>query len=36
MKKEDRTKEMLETMTLDDLKEFKINEGRRGSLGFKY
>jgi hypothetical protein len=27
---------MLETMTLDDLKEFKINEGRRGSLGFKY
>ncbi|MFM2307228.1 MAG: hypothetical protein RLZZ367_1897 [Bacteroidota bacterium] len=36
MKKEDRTKDMLETMTLDDLKEFKINEGRRGSLGFKY
>jgi SpoVK/Ycf46/Vps4 family AAA+-type ATPase len=36
MKKEDRTKEMLETMSLEDLKEFKINEGKRGSLGFKY
>lgn len=36
MKKEERTKEMLETMTIDDLKEFKINEGKRGSLGFKY
>ncbi len=36
MKKEDRTKEMLETMNLEDLKEFKINEGKRGSLGFKY
>jgi SpoVK/Ycf46/Vps4 family AAA+-type ATPase len=36
MKKEERTKEMLETMNLEDLKEFKINEGKRGSLGFKY
>ncbi len=36
MKKEDRTKEMLETMTLEDLKEFKIAEGKRSSLGFKY
>ena len=36
MKKEDRTKEMLETMNMEDLKEFKINEGKRGSLGFKY
>jgi SpoVK/Ycf46/Vps4 family AAA+-type ATPase len=36
MKKDERTKEMLETMTLEDLKEFKINEGKRGSLGFKY
>lgn len=34
--KEQRTKEMLETMTVDDLKEFKIQEGRRSSLGFKY
>ncbi|HLP50789.1 MAG TPA: AAA family ATPase [Chitinophagales bacterium] len=36
MKKDERTKEMLETMTIEDLKEFKINEGKRGSLGFKY
>ena len=36
MKKDERTKEMLETMNLEDLKEFKINEGKRGSLGFKY
>jgi len=36
MKKEERTKEMLETMTMDDLREFKISEGKRGSLGFKY
>ncbi len=34
--KADRTKEMLETMTMEDLKEFKIQEGRRGNLGFKY
>ncbi len=36
MPKDQRTKEMLETMTMDDLKEFKINEGKRSSLGFKY
>jgi len=34
--KDQRSKEMLETMTVDDLKEFKIQEGRRSSLGFKY
>lgn len=34
--KENRTKEMLEVLTVEDLKEFKIQEGRRGSLGFKY
>jgi SpoVK/Ycf46/Vps4 family AAA+-type ATPase len=34
--KEERTKEMLETMTADDLKEFKIQEGKRSNLGFKY
>lgn len=34
--KENRTREMLETLTLEDLKEFKIQEGKRGSLGFKY
>ncbi len=34
--KEHRTKEMLETLTFEDLKEFKIQEGKRGSLGFKY
>jgi SpoVK/Ycf46/Vps4 family AAA+-type ATPase len=36
MPKEQRTKDMLETMTLEDLKEFKIAEGKRGGLGFKY
>ena len=36
MSKEHRTKEMLETLTLEDLKEFKIQEGKRSSLGFKY
>lgn len=36
MDKEQRTKEMLETLTLDDLKEFKIQEGKRSGLGFKY
>ena len=36
MAKDQRTKEMLETMTLDDLKEFKIAEGKRSNLGFKY
>ncbi|MCW5907022.1 MAG: AAA family ATPase [Chitinophagales bacterium] len=34
--KENRTKEMLDILTLEDLKEFKIQEGRRSSLGFKY
>lgn len=34
--KENRTREMLETLTLEDLKEFKIQEGKRSSLGFKY
>jgi SpoVK/Ycf46/Vps4 family AAA+-type ATPase len=34
--KENRTKEMLEILTVEDLQEFKIQEGRRGSLGFKY
>lgn len=34
--KENRTKEMLEVLTVEDLKEFKIQEGRRSSLGFKY
>jgi SpoVK/Ycf46/Vps4 family AAA+-type ATPase len=34
--KEERTKEMLETMTAEDLKEFKIQEGKRSNLGFKY
>ena len=36
MSKEHRTKDMLETLTLEDLKEFKIQEGKRSSLGFKY
>jgi SpoVK/Ycf46/Vps4 family AAA+-type ATPase len=36
MAKDQRTKEMLETMTMDDLQEFKIQEGKRSSLGFKY
>ena len=36
MNKEDRSKEMLEVMTLEDLKEFKIQEGKRSGLGFKY
>jgi hypothetical protein len=36
MKKDDRTKEMLETLTMEDLKEFKIQEGKRSNLGFKY
>lgn len=36
MPKEQRTKEMLETLTLEDLKEFKIQEGKRSGLGFKY
>ncbi|MCS6935514.1 MAG: AAA family ATPase [Chitinophagales bacterium] len=34
--KEKRTKEMLETLTMDDLREFKMPEGRRSGLGFKY
>ncbi|MDB5283781.1 MAG: hypothetical protein JWO06_2856, partial [Bacteroidota bacterium] len=34
--KEDRTKEMLEIMTVEDLQEFKIQEGKRSNLGFKY
>lgn len=36
MSKEHRTKEMLETLTLEDLKEFKLQEGKRSNLGFKY
>jgi SpoVK/Ycf46/Vps4 family AAA+-type ATPase len=36
MSKELRTKEMLETLTLEDLKEFKLLEGRRSNFGFKY
>jgi SpoVK/Ycf46/Vps4 family AAA+-type ATPase len=36
MAKDQRTKEMLETMTIEDLREFKIAEGKRSSLGFKY
>jgi SpoVK/Ycf46/Vps4 family AAA+-type ATPase len=36
MDKAQRTKEMLETMTMEDLKEFVIQEGKRGGLGFKY
>lgn len=36
MNKDERTKEMLETMTMDDLHEFKIAEGKRSGLGFKY
>lgn len=34
--KEDRTKEMLETLTMEDLQEFKLAEGKRGGLGFKF
>jgi len=34
--KDQRTKELLETMTMEDLKEFKIQEGKRSNLGFKY
>lgn len=34
--KEHRTHEMLEHLTLEDLKEFKIQEGKRRNLGFKY
>ena len=38
MKKEERTKEMLETLLLNDVKEFEIKEtdGGRGKLGFKF
>jgi hypothetical protein len=36
MDKAQRTKEMLETMTMEDLKEFVIQEGKRSGLGFKY
>jgi SpoVK/Ycf46/Vps4 family AAA+-type ATPase len=36
MEKSTRTKEMLETLTVEDLHEFKIQEGKRSSLGFKY
>lgn len=38
MKKEDRTKEMLETLIIDDVKEFEIKEtnSRGGKLGFKF
>ena len=36
MAKTERTKEMLETMTLEDLKEFKIQEGKRSNFGFRY
>ena len=34
--KEQRTKEMLDIMTMEDLKEFKLQEGKRSGLGFKY
>ncbi len=38
MKKEDRTKEMLETLLLEDVKEFEIKEtdSGRGKLGFRF
>jgi len=37
MKKEERTKEMLETIILDDVKEFEIKEvSSKGKLGFKF
>jgi hypothetical protein len=36
MEKEKRTKEMLEILTLEDLQEFKIEDGKRKGLGFKY
>ena len=36
MEKDQRTPEMLETLTLEDLKEFKIEDGKRKGLGFKY
>ena len=36
-KKEERTKEMLETIILEDVKEFEIKEvSSRGKLGFKF
>ncbi|MES2622161.1 MAG: AAA family ATPase [Bacteroidota bacterium] len=34
--KEQRTPEMLDTMTMEDLAEFKLGEGKRSNLGFKY
>lgn len=34
--KDKRSKEMLETVTLDDLKDLKLGDGKRKGLGFKY
>lgn len=34
--KDQRTKDMLETLTVKDLEEFKMEEGKRKGLGFKY
>jgi SpoVK/Ycf46/Vps4 family AAA+-type ATPase len=34
--KDERTPDMLNTMTVEDLAEFKIQEGKRSNLGFKY
>jgi SpoVK/Ycf46/Vps4 family AAA+-type ATPase len=34
--KASRTKEMLETITMDDLSHFKMEDGKRKGLGFKY
>jgi hypothetical protein len=38
MKKEERTKEMLETIIFDDVKEFEIKENNssRGRVGFRF
>ena len=36
IEKDKRTKEMLETVTIDDLKELKQEDGKRKGLGFKY
>ncbi|MFN8310692.1 MAG: AAA family ATPase [Chitinophagales bacterium] len=34
--KEERTKDLLDTLTIADLEEFKIEDGKRKGLGFKY
>jgi hypothetical protein len=36
IEKDKRTKEMLETITIEDLKELKLDDGKRKGLGFKY